>query len=222
MRKSKALFLYSCIVLSLFIVAESRAQQTSQISNPQTKQHSESGFPNIIRPIGNFFKSLFNRNQISNSYPPEIKNVYLSQTTVFKKNPERRPGSVCSETDQSIIVSTDAVDESVLLYNYKVSGGEIVGKGSTVVWDLSNVKPGIYTIQVSVDDGCPYCSQPVTKKVEIIECESPLFLAPPLCPTGQAAANQSSINEEQIVTFTANLKDFKGEPIFSWEVVEGK
>lgn len=225
MAKSKVLFLCSCIVLSSFIVAESRAQQVnkpSQISNPQTKQHNENGFLDIFRPIANVFKRLFYRNQISRSYPPEIKNVYLSQTIVFKKNSKRRPGAVCSETDQSIIVTTDAVDESVLLYNYKVSGGEIIGKDSAVVWSLSNVKPGVYTIQVSVDDGCPYCSKPVTKQVEVIECESPFIPETTSCPTGEVVANQSNINEEQTVTFTANLKDFKGEPIFQWEVLEGE
>jgi hypothetical protein len=60
--------------------------------------------------------------------------------------------------------STDPTD--VLTYNYTVSGGKIVGSGANVVWDLSGVKPGSYTITAGVDNGCGVCG--ATKTVVVI------------------------------------------------------
>lgn len=67
--------------------------------------------------------------------------------------------------------STDSTD--VLTYNYTVSAGKIVGSGANVVWDLSGVKPGSYTITAGVDNGCGVCG--ATKTVVFIIRE-------PYCP----------------------------------------
>ncbi len=46
----------------------------------------------------------------------------------------------------------------------------IIGKGKKVIWDLSNVKTGTYTITADADDGCGVCGKTVTKEIKIIEC----------------------------------------------------
>lgn len=78
--------------------------------------------------------------------PPVINKVILSESEVF-----------ANDKDEKLIVpirvhATDP-ENDVLAYEYKVSGGKIIGEGATVDWDLTNVKPGIYTITVGVDDG---------------------------------------------------------------------
>nr|MCU0239331.1 hypothetical protein [Pyrinomonadaceae bacterium] len=57
----------------------------------------------------------------------------------------------------------------ILIYDYIISGGKIIGSGETVVWDLSNVKAGNYTITAKVDNGCGFCGNIVTKKVTVVE-----------------------------------------------------
>jgi hypothetical protein len=70
---------------------------------------------------------------------------------------------------KEISVSVTAIDpeNDVLVYNYVVSAGKIVEKGPDVVWDLKNVKPGVYTITAGVDDGCGICGATKTKTVVI-------------------------------------------------------
>jgi hypothetical protein len=55
-------------------------------------------------------------------------------------------------------------------YNHMISGGKIIGTGERVVWDLSGVKPGTYTITAAVDNGCGVCGTTITKKVVVREC----------------------------------------------------
>lgn len=64
--------------------------------------------------------------------------------------------------------SPDPTD--VLTYNYTVSGGKIIGTGANVTWDLSNVKPGTYTITAGVDNGCGVCGTTKTETVIVKEC----------------------------------------------------
>lgn len=57
-----------------------------------------------------------------------------------------------------------------MIYDYKVSGGKIIGQGANVVWDLSGVKPGTYTITAAVDDGCGLCGKSIIRTVVVKEC----------------------------------------------------
>ena len=68
---------------------------------------------------------------------------------------------------KTISVATSAVDpeNDVLTYNYRVTGGQIVGTGAKVVWDLTGAEPGTYSITAGVDDGCGICGKTVTRTV---------------------------------------------------------
>lgn len=72
-------------------------------------------------------------------------------------------------TPKQIKITTVAQDpeNDPLIYNYVVPAGRIIGTGAKVVWDLTGVPPGTYTITAAVDDGCGFCGQPVTKIVTI-------------------------------------------------------
>lgn len=72
-------------------------------------------------------------------------------------------------TRKQIDITTTAVDpeNDVLVYNYTVTGGRIIGSGAKVKWDLTGVRPGTYTITAGVDDGCGLCGATVTKTVVV-------------------------------------------------------
>ncbi len=72
-------------------------------------------------------------------------------------------------------MTTEAGDpeNDVLTYNYTVSGGTIIGQGAKVVWDLTGVEAGTYTITAGVDDGCGVCGTTKTETV-VIKNASPV------------------------------------------------
>jgi hypothetical protein len=102
----------------------------------------------------------------------DVTDINLSENEIIIgcNNPAQK--NSCLVGDRKISVNTLAVDpeNDVLTYVYKVSGGEIVGTGNEVDWDLWGVKPGIYTITAGVDDGCGVCGKTQTKTVTVKEC----------------------------------------------------
>jgi hypothetical protein len=76
---------------------------------------------------------------------------------------------VTALTPKRVSISTTATDpeNDVLTYVYVVSAGRIIGTGKDVVWDLTSVPSGTYTITAGVDDGCGVCGTTVTKTVTV-------------------------------------------------------
>jgi len=111
-------------------------------------------------------RSVYVKNSIAN-----VTNVALSQTEIVLSCLSNQ--SSCTKSGQTVEISTEAKssDETdVLTYEYTISGGKIIGQGSKVIWDLSGVKPGIYTITVGVNNGCGICGTTKTMEVKVIEC----------------------------------------------------
>lgn len=85
--------------------------------------------------------------------PASVITLDLSQTEIILS---------CPTTDENctnnkiIKVTTTTVDIEDIKYVYKVSGGKIIGEGAYVEWDLSDAKPGTYTITAGI-------SQPIFK-----------------------------------------------------------
>ncbi|MGI8669007.1 MAG: hypothetical protein ACR2J3_04065 [Aridibacter sp.] len=107
---------------------------------------------------------------IYESPPAIITELILSKTEIIIGcSDDAVKNKNCPNGKREISITTVAVDpeNDVLTYNYKVSGGRIIGQGAKVIWDLSGVKAGIYTITAGVDDGCGVCSETVTKTVVI-------------------------------------------------------
>jgi hypothetical protein len=102
---------------------------------------------------------------------PTVEKVNLSATEIIIgcNNAENKS---CEDSEGKISVETIAIDPDgdVITYSYVVSGGEIVGSGSKVIWDLSNIVPGTYTITVGASDGCGICNPTKTETVIIKEC----------------------------------------------------
>ncbi len=74
---------------------------------------------------------------------------------------------VANNNDRIMSVRVKAHDpeNDVLTYAYKVSAGKIVGVGANVVWDLTGVEAGTYTLTAGVDDGAGIIGTTITKAV---------------------------------------------------------
>lgn len=94
-------------------------------------------------------------------------NLSASEIIIGSDNQTKNKKHVGGRT--KISVATTAVDpeNDVLTYDYTISAGKIIGTGANVVWDLSGVKAGTYTITAGVDDGCGVCGETITKTVII-------------------------------------------------------
>ncbi len=102
--------------------------------------------------------------------PAVVTELILNKTEIIIGcSDDAVKNKICPNDKQEILITTDVVDpeNDVLTYIYKVSGGKIIGQGANVIWDLSGVKAGTYTITAGVDDGCGVCSKTVTKTVVI-------------------------------------------------------
>jgi hypothetical protein len=159
MRKAKILLLCLCIVLSL---DSAQGAFGREINSSKIASISKNEFPDIFRKIKNGIRRIFGRKQqIIACYVPGVNKINLSRTEVF-----------ASDQNLTIEILTEVSNpgSDVLTYIYEVSGGEIVGKGEKVVWNLSGVKPGTYTITASVDDGCGVCGVSRTEQIKVSEC----------------------------------------------------
>lgn len=112
--------------------------------------------------------------------PADVTDVNIGFDKIQNKcNSNLSKFEFCLDENNVIEISTIATNpyNEVLTYNYAVTGGKIVGidgksvgQSNKVLWDLSNVKPGTYTITVAVDNGCGFCGKTVTKTIRGIEC----------------------------------------------------
>lgn len=80
-------------------------------------------------------------------------------------------GEDCFGAKKEISVTTTAVDpeNDVLTYQYVVTGGKIIGNGNRVIWDLTDVQPGSYTITAGSDDSCGICGKTQSREVLVNE-----------------------------------------------------
>lgn len=104
---------------------------------------------------------------------PDISELNLSRTeTIASCDSSDSNSKKCSDGVKliSVVVISSNPSNDVLTYNYKVSGGNIIGTGEKVLWDLSDVKPGTYTITAASDNGCGFCGKTMTKTVVVKEC----------------------------------------------------
>ena len=104
---------------------------------------------------------------------PVINEVKLSRKEIIVGCQNTANCENCSDGDDRIEVTTEATDpeNDPLTYNYTVSGGKIIGEGKSVVWDMSKLPLGDYTITATVDDGCGVCGEPRTETVTIKRCD---------------------------------------------------
>jgi hypothetical protein len=130
-----------------------------------------------------------------------------------------REGVACPDgTTITVATTASNPDNSVLTYNYTVSGGRIVGSGANVTWDLSGVTPGTYTLTSAVDNGCGFCGKTVTETITVRECDC---VSPCVCPTVSVSGGDL-VQPGQPMTFTANVSGGSTADVtFNWSVSAG-
>lgn len=130
-------------------------------------QPTANGFPNIFRPIGDLFKKIFSSPKPTYCPFINIESLTLSTTEVFETSLTKVN---CKNNSQIKVFAKSADSEgSVITYNYEVTGGNIIGRSENVIWDLSDVKAGTYSITGVVDNGCGLCGKKITKSVIVKE-----------------------------------------------------
>lgn len=126
-----------------------------------------------------------------------------------------RDASVCGDEAKTIQVKTSIANpqNEELMYHYTVSGGQILGSGANVTWDLSGVRPGTYTIKATIGNST------TTETITVRECDCG---GDCFCPTISATGNQNSRNPETFV-FEADLTGGTGSSItYNWTVSQGE
>jgi hypothetical protein len=156
--------------------------------------------------------------------PANVTAVSISdERIVLPCPPGMRPreGQACGD-QTTVTVQTTATDaeNDPLTYSYNVSGGTIVGQGANVSWDLSNARPGTYTITAAVNDGCGVCGQTQTRTITVAECDCvPACECPSLSISGPAGVTAPG----STMTFTANVSGGSQSQVitYNWTVDRG-
>lgn len=101
--------------------------------------------------------------------PADVVDLILSAGEITINCDNSAKNEKCRNSETKISVKTNALDPEgdVLTYSYDISAGKIVGQGFDVIWDLSGVQPGTYTITAGVDDSAGVVGRTVTKMVVV-------------------------------------------------------
>lgn len=88
---------------------------------------------------------------------PSVEDLKLSTDEIS--------GSAKRTVDVVSVISNP--NDDPLTHKFIVTAGSIRGKGTNVLWDLTGVSPGTYTITAAVDDGCGFCGRTATRSVVV-------------------------------------------------------
>lgn len=115
-----------------------------------------------------------------------------------------------------------------LTYTWEANGGSIKGDGNSAVWDLSGVRPGVYTATVTLTIRTRAAAVPTLRgsaKVVVKECSTPTPTPRPIpsCPRITMRC-PASVNAGEFLTLTAipNGGTPGTKPTFAWSVSAGK
>ncbi|MBX7174284.1 MAG: hypothetical protein K1X72_25145 [Pyrinomonadaceae bacterium] len=129
-----------------------------------------------------FLTPLKERIPVIDEFPAaDVENLILSLSEIMAScsSPDSVQNRSCSEGVKIITVFTSVANplNDPLTYTYNVTGGKIlpyddkpIELSEKVLWDLSDVKPGTYTITAATDNGCGICGKTKTKSVIVKEC----------------------------------------------------
>ncbi len=160
----------------------------------------------------------------------DVASLDLDKTTVKISCPAYAKNSVCDD-DMKIKVSAEApgAKNGVAIFRYTVSGGNIVGTGANVYWDLNGVKPGTYTIAAAAaDDGFGFNGETQTAQVSVSECVE-CYAECLECPTLSIKGPSHIVKKGEIIEFEAIVSGGSQDEItYNWaidkngEIIEGQ
>lgn len=169
------------------------------------------------------------------NFPANVHGITLDRT-VFKVG--------TAETNSSVRVWALASDphNDLLVYEYAVSAGHIVGatrkrvigqtivsfsvdrNGSEVVWDLSGVGPGEYTITAGVDDGCGICGRTATQTLTVLATDVERAVSPEPCsPDVKIVSTRDFTRKNETIEFLlVSNSRYESLPRFIWSASGGQ
>ncbi len=153
-----------------------------------------------------------------------LDKVTLSSDKIVSWCPvSRSPQGMCSIQQTRVAVNTVVKNPNSepIAYNYVVSGGEIEGHGSRVVWNLSKAPPGKHSITVGLGHGEIIGGNTITKPLLLEEC--------PICDLGCECPSVSIVGPDTPITagdaFIVTARIDGGEDVdyrkMKWTVSEG-
>ncbi|MCD9188305.1 MAG: hypothetical protein LUM44_17950 [Pyrinomonadaceae bacterium] len=162
-----------------------------------------------------FFASISNAQNTSQNTSPTINLSKYELKISTEKISEAE-----SVEQMYVSVRVDGVSEKVKNsdYKYTVSGGQIVGEGNNVQWNLFGVKPGTYTINLEITEKgkISTANRSITLVDEMINCGLVE------CPVVSVSASDDFVKIGESVVFTANVSggnlEVKG---YAWTISSG-
>lgn len=154
-----------------------------------------------------------------------VDQVRLDKETAITECPWKsivsRSG-VCSAKWSTIDVTSvsKTAEKNNLTYYYVVSGGEIVGQGAQVKWDLGRVRSGEYKMMVGVGANGIVRGKTVVKtiRVQLCDCHPPCS-----CPTISVSAPTKPTKPGDLMTFTTSVSGGTQDSVaYNWTVSDGK
>ena len=110
----------------------------------------------------------------TNAQTPTLESVTLSKNSVPTWCPFSPDGlnTVCGKQEVQIEVVSVVKNPNNEPVNfiYVVTGGEIVGSGPHVIWDLHKAPPGKHSITVGLGEGIVVRGKTITKPVQMVGC----------------------------------------------------
>lgn len=106
-------------------------------------------------------------------------------------------------------------------YEYSVSGGQIIGTGRAVEWNMKSARPGTYTITATVtaDENFLQTFSKIITVAECALCQCGLCE----CPNIVISAPPERIKSGGIVTVAANVTGgSQAQVTYKWKVSQGK
>ena len=203
------------IYVLLLIVFISQSNVSIQQTFGCTLGSGQTGCKPCLRPNDDPKKAVQNK-------WPNVTDLVLDQTELRNPLPEGSPPKWPGSWPQMTIkVQTVAVDPEgdVLTYNYKVTGGRVVGTGTNVFWDVTAVMPGTYTITAGVDDGCGVCGETITRSVTILAHEDT-----PACVCSDIRID--SLSSKERIPHLSAFSVYMSGPVqrdltYNWTIPEG-
>lgn len=168
----------------------------------------------ILSAILCFFASVSNAQNTTRNTSPTIN---LSKYEL--KISAEKVSEAESVEQMYVSVTVDGISEEVKNsdYKYTVTGGQIVGEGGNVQWNLFGVKPGNYTINLEV-----------TEKGKVRTANQSVILVDEAtcglveCPIVSVSASDDFVKIGESIVFTASVSggnlEVKG---YSWTISSG-
>lgn len=150
--------------------------------------------------------------------PPTIDSFTSSSTTlrVCTFHPE-----LYDKPEVNLLVNATDPDGDALQYEYSTTGGSILGKGKSVIWDLSNALQQAHDVRVKVTDGRGGKVEAAltVNMVDGGSCDPP----PPPCPVIKVSCPEE-LEKSKPFAFSVLIegKQQYQTPSFRWKLNAGR